>query len=141
MESATVTADDDTIEAVVTFAKPLPRDAHGEIRFVVGILHPPDEDHSVLGEARGTTWIVADVNRGSWTFGVVDGRRDDGALAAIGKGTVGTRSVRLRMPTSRIGRTGTGSGWNMVVQPYGEDIGMGDECPGGRDGSPGSIDF
>ena len=141
VRSATVIADQDTIEAVVEFAEPLPDDIHGDITFIVGILRPPDDDRSVLGEASGTAFIVAEAHRGAWTFGVIDGRRNDAGLAVIGTGEVGTKTVRLTMPTSRIGRTGTGSGWNMTVQPYGVDIDQGDQCPGGRDGIPGGIDF
>lgn len=141
VRSATVTADQDAIEAVVEFAEPLPEDIHGDITFTVGILRPPDKDRSVLGQAIGTAFIVAEVDGGSWRFGVVDGRRNDAGLAVIGKGEVGTKNVRLTMPTSRIARTGTGSGWSMTVQPYGADIDQGDRCPGGRDGIAGGIDF
>jgi len=141
VRSATVTADDDAIEAVVEFAGPLPDDADGEIRVVVGILEPPPEDRSVLGDANGTAFLVAEADHGSWEFGVVDGRRDDAGTATIGQGAVDRDTVRWTVPTSRVGRTGEGGGWHVDVQPRGVDIDEGDRCPGGRDGSLGSVEF
>jgi hypothetical protein len=131
VRSATVTADDDAIEAVVEFAHPLPADVDGEVRFVVGILEPPDADRSVLGQATGTAFLVAEADHGTWRFGALDGRRDDVPLAAIGTGEASGREVRLRVPTSRVGRTGAGSGWTLTVQPRSDDADAGDTCPNG----------
>jgi hypothetical protein len=140
VRSATVTVDGDAIEADVEFARPLPDDADGEIRVVVGILDPPPKDRSVLGDAEGTAFLVAAVNGGSWRFGALDGRRNDVPLAEIGDGEVDEATVRWTVPTSRVGRTGEGSGWHLEVQPRGMDVDQGDRCPG-RDGSLGSVDF